>query len=60
MYFHWGATGDLPFAADFDGDGKADFSVYRPSTGEWFTRTSTNGFNITTWGLNGDMPLVSK
>ena len=22
--------------ADFDGDGKTDYSVFRPSTGQWF------------------------
>jgi len=37
----WGLPGDLPIAADFDGDGRSDIAVYRPSTGEWFIRYST-------------------
>lgn len=29
--------------ADFDGDGSTDISVYRPASGAWFVRQSTNG-----------------
>ena len=66
----YGLPGDLPIAerpvlpsprpTDVDGDGVADIAVYRPSTGEWFTRLSVYGYGGTTaaqWGLPGDIPV---
>jgi hypothetical protein len=45
----------VPSAADFDGDAKADFAVYRPSEGRWFIRSSIDGsYQIVDWGLSGD------
>ena len=41
---------------DYDGDGKADISVFRPSTGQWFQQRSTSGFFATQFGQNGDKP----
>ena len=35
----WGARSDVPVPCDYNGDGKADVAVYRPSTKEWFTAT---------------------
>ena len=44
--------------SDFDGDGFSDPSVFRPSTGEWFTLNSgSNTFSANQWGQNGDLPI---
>lgn len=32
---------DIPFAGDFDADGRADVSVYRPATGQWYIKVSS-------------------
>jgi hypothetical protein len=41
--------------ADFDGDGRTDVSVFRPSEGNWYLNRSTAGFGVIKWGLNGDI-----
>lgn len=41
--------------SDFDGDGKTDVSVYRPSGGDWFINSSsTSTFGAIHWGAPGD------
>ena len=40
--------------ADFDGDGKTDLSVFRPSEGNWYLNRSTAGFTVAGWGLSTD------
>ncbi len=39
---------------DFDGDGKADISVFRPSDGIWHLNRSASGFSATHFGLSTD------
>lgn len=47
---------------DLDGDGRSDLIVYRPGSGSWFIRYSSQGYNAATaamvqWGLPGDVPI---
>jgi hypothetical protein len=64
-YFQWGVpvAGDQPIANDFDGDGKTDIAVYRPSTGEWFLLLSSQGYVNQkgnwhfVWGMPGDLTI---
>ncbi len=42
--------------SDFDGDGRTDFSVFRPSTGDWvIEKSSDNSMSTVNWGLTGDI-----
>jgi len=47
-------TANKPF--DYDGDGKADVSVFRPSEGRWYILNSgtTNSYSILNFGLSTD------
>lgn len=45
-------------ASDFDGDGNADYAVFRPGVGTWFIFNSgSNTFNSFQFGANGDVPI---
>ena len=55
----WGGSTDTAVPGDYDGDGKTDLAVYRPSTGQWFISRSTAGPLQMSWGAPslGDMPV---
>jgi hypothetical protein len=57
-----GSVGPIPQTGDFDGDGKADFVIWRPSEGNWYILPSSGNpkpFLVQQWGLPGDVPLTA-
>ena len=51
----WGTSGDKAMRGDFDGDGKADAAVFRPSNNIWYMRQSSNNqARYEQWGASGD------
>ena len=63
----WGATTDVLLPGqDYDGDGKADLTVFRPQTGEWLILQSGSGYSTSfyvrynTSSTDGtDIPVVA-
>ena len=60
----FGQNGDTPVPADFDGDGHADFCVFRPNSpaglGTWYvqyySQVGTGNFQTYQFGINSDKP----
>jgi hypothetical protein len=54
----WGSSGEKPVPADYDGDGKTDFAVWK-SNDEWSIRQSTTGtgITITSGDQSSDIPV---
>jgi hypothetical protein len=54
-----GGTGDVPLAADFDGDGRTDFALYNPSARTFHWVRSSDGVSTTlATGNWGDIPVA--
>lgn len=55
-----GSTGRPPTPQDYTGDGRADYVIWRPSTGEWWISDSATGaVRVQQWGeaWKGDIPV---
>ncbi|MFN2607640.1 MAG: FG-GAP repeat domain-containing protein [Acidimicrobiales bacterium] len=50
-------AGRQPTPGDYDGDGRTDVSVYRPSAGGWYVLASLGQVSGVTWGTTGDVPV---
>ena len=55
--FQFGANGDVPITGDFDGDGRSDFTVFRPSNGVWYSLKTSEGFSAFPFGISSDQPV---
>ncbi|MCU1289816.1 MAG: cytochrome c, partial [Acidobacteria bacterium] len=58
--FPFGASGDVPSHGDYDGDGKTDAAVFRPSNNTWYVQKSSGGVTIQGFGQSGDKSVPNS
>jgi hypothetical protein len=57
-YWNFGQAGDRPLPGDYNGDGRTEYALFRPSNGAWYILNTATGFYDTySWGVNGDIPV---
>jgi hypothetical protein len=54
---HFGTAGDKVVHSDYDGDGKDDMALYRPSDGTWYISQSAGGNRVQHFGISTDVPV---
>jgi hypothetical protein len=54
------STGQCRTPGDFNGDGHSDATVWRPSSGTWFSSLNyeAGSYSATQWGLDSDLPVA--
>jgi hypothetical protein len=58
----FGITEDIAAPGDYNGDGRTEYGVFRPSTGIWYNSTTAfpnvpSSFESVKWGVSGDIPV---
>ncbi len=65
LFVRWGSPGDIPVPGDYDGNGKSDIAIFRPTTGLWgvIPSNAQNAIDVARigvqWGTAGDIPQAA-
>jgi hypothetical protein len=55
----WGVSTDLPVTGDWNGDGRTEVGVFRPSVHTFYLKNGTTTTSIN-WGTSTDKPVTGK